>query len=114
MDVLRGMSDINSELVLLDALVRGDKRRDDYNAMREGWKKGDITAMAADMQRQRELNMGAELRLLDYRNLRWMRKIEGAIKSGVPTSIVAGSAHFIGTNSVIDLLQKKGYKIEQL
>jgi uncharacterized protein YbaP (TraB family) len=40
-DVLRGMADIDAELILLDALVRGDQRRDDYNAMRaalETWR----------------------------------------------------------------------------
>ena len=37
-DVLRGMSDIDAELILLDSLVRGDKRRDDFNATRAGWK----------------------------------------------------------------------------
>jgi uncharacterized protein YbaP (TraB family) len=70
--------------------------------------------MLANEKRERDLNMGAELRLLDYRNLRWIPKIEAMIKSGVPTSIVVGTGHFCGTNSVIDLLQKKGYKIEQL
>lgn len=113
-EVLRGMTDINSELILLDALVRGDKRRDDFNAMRAGWKRGDVGPIIAEGQRQRELNLEAELRLLDYRNLRWVPRIEGAIKSGTPTSIVAGAGHFCGPNSVIELLQRKGYKIEQL
>ncbi|MGI8956841.1 MAG: TraB/GumN family protein [Chthoniobacterales bacterium] len=113
-DVLRGMSDIDSELTLLDALVRGDKRRDDFDGMRAGWKHGDLQPIAADIKRERDVNMGGELRLLDYRNLRWLPKIEGAIKTGVPTSIVAGSAHFIGPNSVCDLLTKRGYKLEQL
>ena len=70
--------------------------------------------MMADEKRTRDLNFGAELRLLDYRNLRWIPKIVGLLKSGVPTSIVVGTGHFCGTNSVIDLLQKKGYNIEQL
>ena len=113
-DVLRGMADIDAELILLDALVRGDKRRDDFNATRDGWKHGDTAAMLAEEKRARDLNPGAEMRLLDYRNLRWIPKIDALIKSGVPTSIVAGTGHFCGTNSVIDLLQKKGYKIEQL
>ena len=113
-DVLRGMADIDAELILLDSLVRGDQRRNDFNALRAGWKKGDIGPMMADENRSRGLNPGAELRLLDYRNLRWIPKIVGLIKSGIPTSIVVGTAHFCGTNSVIDLLQKKGYKIEQL
>jgi hypothetical protein len=113
-DVLRGMSDIDAELVLLDSLVRGDQRRDDFNAMRAAWKKGDLGPMMADAKRTREENLGAELRLLDYRNLRWIPKIVGLIQSGVPTAIVAGTGHFCGANSVIDLLQKKGFKIEQL
>ena len=113
-DVLRGMADIDGELILLDALVRGDQRKDDFNAMRAGWKHGDMAAMLEDENRQRKLNPGAEMRLLDYRNLRWIPKIDGLIKSGVPTSIVVGTGHFCGPNSVVDLLQKKGYKIEQL
>jgi uncharacterized protein YbaP (TraB family) len=113
-DVLRGMADIDAELVLLDALVRGDKRRDDFSATRAGWKTGDLGPLLADEKRARDLNLGAELRLLDYRNLRWIPKIVGLIKSGVPTSIVVGTGHFCGTNSVIELLQKKGYTIEQL
>lgn len=113
-DVLRGMSDIDAELILLDALVRGDKRREDFEAMRKGWKVGDLSPMENLMKRERDQNLGAELRLLDYRNLRWIPKIEGAIKSGVPTSIVVGTGHFCGTNSVIELLRKRGYSIEQL
>jgi len=36
-------------------------------------------------------------------------------KSGAMiTSIVVGTGHFCGTSSVIELLQKQGYKIEQL
>lgn len=108
------MADIDAELLLLDALVRGDKRRDDFNATRSGWAKGDMTAMLADEKRARDLNPGCEMRLLDYRNLRWIPKIESLIKSGVPTSIVVGTGHYGGANSVIDLLQKRGHKIEQL
>jgi uncharacterized protein YbaP (TraB family) len=113
-DVLRGMSDIDSELILLDTMVRGDKRRDDFNKVRAAWKKGDLGPIAADEERFRKLNLGASLRLLDYRNLRWIRRIEAEITGGQPTSIVAGTGHFIGPNNVIELLQKRGYKIAQL
>lgn len=33
-DVLAGMSDIDAEILLLDALVKGDKRRDEFNTSR--------------------------------------------------------------------------------
>jgi uncharacterized protein YbaP (TraB family) len=52
--------------------------------------------------------------MLDWRNAKWIPKIEGAIKSGKPTMIVAGCAHFSGPNNVLSLLKAKGYKLEQL
>lgn len=113
-EVMSGMADIDAELMLLDALVRGDKRRDDIDQMRDAWKRGDVARMIALDKRERDLNPGGAIRLLDYRNLRWIPTIERAFNSGKPTAIVAGAAHFCGTNSVVDLLQKKGYKIEQL
>src|SRR5207249_2125212 len=43
-----------------------------------------------------------------------MARIEAELKSGKPTAIVAGALHFSGPNSVVALLEKRGYKIEQL
>ena len=113
-DVLAGMADIDAELLLLDALVRGDKRLDDFNQLRDAWKQADVERMVALDKRERDLNPGAEIRLLDYRNLRWIRKIDAAFKSGKSTAIVVGAAHFCGSNNVRELLEKRGYKIEQL
>lgn len=53
-DVLRGMADVDAEVILLDSLVRGDKRRDDFNATRDGWKHGDMAAMLAEEKRERD------------------------------------------------------------
>jgi uncharacterized protein len=113
-EVLRGMADIDSELLLLDTMVRGDKRREEFNKLRAGWKKGDLGPIIAEGERSRKLNLGGEIRLLDYRNLRWLKRIEAEIRSGQPTAIVVGTAHFCGPNNLIELLQKRGYKIDQL
>ena len=113
-EVLRGMADIDAELVLLDAVVQGDKRRETFNRERAAWKRGDIGPIAEELARTRKLNLGAEIRLLDYRNLRWVKRIEAEIKKGQPLAIVAGTGHFVGPNNVRELLGKRGYKIEQL
>jgi uncharacterized protein YbaP (TraB family) len=112
--VLSGMSDIESELILLDTLTRGDKRREDFNQLRAAWKKGDTATMWQLHQRERKINPGADARLLDLRNVKWIPRIKAEINSGKPTAIVAGSAHFIGYNGVVTLLEHQGYKIEQL
>ena len=112
--VLAGMSDIESELLLLDAIVRGDKRKDDFNQLRDAWKKGDIAKMWELDQRERKLNPGAEARLLDERNVRWIPKIKAEINTGKPTAIVVGAGHYPGYNGLLKLLEHQGYKIEQL
>jgi uncharacterized protein YbaP (TraB family) len=113
-EVLSGMNDIESELILLDTLVRGDKRKQDYNELRAAWKKGDTAALWANNMRFRKIDPGADVRLLDIRNVKWIPRIKAEMKSGKPTSIVAGAGHFIGPNGVVSLLQKAGYKVEQL
>lgn len=112
--VLSGMSDIESELILLDAVIRGDKRRDDYNKTRAAWKRGDIATIWAENLRFREQNPGADIRLLDERNVKWIPRIKAEMKTGKPTSIVAGTLHFHGPNGVVELLRRAGHKVEQL
>jgi uncharacterized protein YbaP (TraB family) len=81
--------------------------------MRASWKHGDIPPISVEEERIPNQILGASITLLDYRNLRWMKRIEAEIKSGQPTAIV-GTGHFGGPNNLIELLQKRGHKIEQL
>jgi uncharacterized protein YbaP (TraB family) len=46
--------------------------------------------------------------------VKWIPRIEAELKTGKPTAIVAGALHFSGPRSVIALLQKRGYVVEQL
>ncbi len=112
--VLSGMNDIESELILLDSLVRGDKRRDDYNAIRAAWRRGDTAALWQLEARFRHESPGADVRLLDQRNVKWIPRIRAEMKTGKGTAIVVGCLHFCGPNGIVQLLQREGYKIEQL
>jgi uncharacterized protein len=113
-EVLRGMNDIESELILLNAIDRRDKARGDLNETHAAWRRGDTAALWALHQRFRTLDPGADIRLLDARNVRWVSKIKTHFNSGVPTAIVVGADHMLGTNGLIALLERNGYKFEQL
>jgi uncharacterized protein YbaP (TraB family) len=113
-EVVSGFNDIESELVLLEAIKYRDKMRGENKADREAWKRGDTAAIWASNQRTRNLNPGANLRLLDMRNVKWVPKIRAQFESGVPTSIVVGCAHMLGPNGLIALLERNGFKFEQL
>ena len=113
-EVMRGMDDIESELLLLDAIVHRDKEKDWEEKLRTAWKHGDIAGVREHMARFGNLNPGAHVKLLDYRNIKWIPRIKQEFDSGKPTSIVVGSGHMLGPNGLIALLHKSGYQFEQL
>jgi len=115
-DVLAKMTDIESELILLDSIVRYNKNLSGGEAQKlhEAWRHGDIATMWALNAHARQTNLGADLRLLDERNAKWYPQIVGEMKTRKPTAIVAGALHFCGPNGLVAVLQKRGYKLEQL
>jgi uncharacterized protein YbaP (TraB family) len=114
LNVMSGMNDQESELMLLYALTRGDKRKADDEKYVAAWKRGDMATMWAEDQRERNVNPGGMARLVDMRNVKWIPRIRSEINGGVPTTIAVGAAHLNGPNGVIALLQRNGYKFEQL
>ena len=108
------MSDIDSEILLLDQIVHGYQDENNFDKLRVAWRHGNTDKLwALDARLRREAPQVAA-RLVNDRNIRWIPRIEREIKTGKPTAIVAGAAHFAGPNSVVTLLQRRGYTIEQL
>jgi len=112
--VLGGLDDTESELMLLDVLVHRDKEKGWGEEERAAWKRGDIAGVREQMARWGNLNPGAFVRLLDQRNIKWIPKIKAEFDSGKPTSVVVGAGHMLGPNGLIALLDRSGYKFEQL
>ena len=110
----KNMLEADGENLLLAMMLRGEQIRIRFDETRTAWKKGDVAALSAANAKLRKDDRPTAQRLLDQRNLRWLPRIEAEMKTGRPTAIVAGAGHFSGAHSVIDLLQKRGYKIEQL
>jgi len=112
--VLGGLSDRDGEIILRDALTPQKNGAAQLSRMRKAWRKGDTASLWAGDARLRREAPGIAARFVDERNRKWMARIEAELKSGKPTAIVAGALHFSGPNSIVKLLKKRGYKIEQL
>jgi uncharacterized protein YbaP (TraB family) len=112
--VMGGLPDRDSEFILRDALDQPRNAEKEFSRMHKAWRKGDTDALWAGDSRLREQAPWIAARFVDNRNIKWIPRIEAELKSGKPTAIVAGALHFSGPNSVIKLLEKRGYKIEQL
>lgn len=112
--VLGGLSDRDGEIILRDALTPQKNAAAQFKRMRQAWRNGDTAALWARDSRFRREAPWIAARFVDERNRKWMPRIEAELKSGRPTAIVAGALHFSGPNSIVRLLKKRGYKIEQL
>ena len=112
--VFSDMHMIEGEVCLLQALVHAAEASQQFQLDVAAWKSGDTNRLYAMHVRRMKEAPTVWWRLLDRRNAKWIPKLEAAIKSGTPTLVVAGALHFSGPRSVIALLQKRGYKIEQL
>jgi uncharacterized protein len=112
--VLGGLSDREGEFILRDALSQPEDGAKDFGRMYKAWRRGDTNALWAGDARLRSQAPRIAARFVDDRNVKWVPRIEAELKSGKPTAIVAGALHFSGPRSVIALLQKRGYQIEQL
>jgi hypothetical protein len=112
--VMGGLSDRDSEFMLRDALTQPTDGAREFSRMYKAWRRGDTGALWAGDARLRNEAPRIAARLVEDRNVKWVSRIEAELKTGKPTAIVAGALHFSGPRSVIALLQKRGYEIEQL
>jgi uncharacterized protein YbaP (TraB family) len=112
--VMGGLSDRDGEFMLQDALSHPDGGDKESGRMYKAWRKGDTKALWAGDASLRSKAPRIAARFVDDRNVKWIPRIEAELKTGKPTAIVAGALHFSGPRSVIALLQKRGYVIEQL
>jgi uncharacterized protein len=112
--VMGGLSDRDGEFILEDALSQPDNGEKEFGRMYKAWRKGDTDELWAGDAHLRTKAPRIAARFVDDRNVKWVPRIEAELKAGKATAVVAGALHFSGPHSVILLLQKRGYVIEQL
>ncbi len=112
--VFSGLSDRESEILLLTTFIPTASDPALRDKMISAWRRGDSeTLMQMTKNGFNEFPAFGE-RLLDARNRAWIPKIESYFASGKVYFVVVGSAHFGGSNGVLALLRSKGYQIEQM
>ncbi|HEY2124398.1 MAG TPA: TraB/GumN family protein [Chthoniobacterales bacterium] len=112
--VFSEMQEIEQEVFLLQTLIHADEGPKEFAQSVAAWKAGNVEYLyAMDLPQVKEAPT-VRWRLLDRRNARWIPRIETVIKSGRPSMIVAGVAHFPGPHGLLALLRARGYKLEQL
>ena len=100
--------------MLKDTLEQLRNIKDITLEMVGAWADGDEDKMSdafiTPMQQQREIYR----KLVIQRNNNWVPVIEGLANKSQTTLVVAGVAHFIGKDGVVELLNDKGYQVKRV
>lgn len=100
--------------LLLGAIDTPADGKAEFDGMLSAWRQGDVKAIARTFNH--DLAASPELRdaLLRKRNANWTRWIEQRMKTPGSVLIAVGAGHLAGRDSVIDLLQRDGLKVQRI
>ncbi len=112
-DRLDGLPGALQEKSLEVMLADIDSQVSNVETIIAAWRKGDTSALEKLMADGTDEAPEIRERLLVERNRNWIPHIEKCLKSDEKCFVVVGAAHLVGPDSVVDLLQKAGYKVEQ-
>ena len=107
------MTDADNESFLLQTISYSERLPGMYVETIDAWKSGNTERMY-QLYAPRTEGAAGYWRWIEKRSAKSIPRIEEAIKSGKPTMVIVGALHFCGPNSIVALLQKHAYKIEQL
>lgn len=83
-------------------------------AMADAWKSADKEALNALLNESMDQFPEFHKLMITDRNKDWINKIDKIITEEEKVMIVVGAGHLVGKGNVLKLLEKKGYKVEQL
>ena len=88
--------------------------RKEFDAMLAAWVRGDVPAIARTFNHDLSDSPELQKALLARRNANWAKWIEQRMARPGSVMIAVGAGHLAGKDSVIQILQKDGYKVRRL
>ena len=118
LDLLAGFSDDLQTLFVTSTLEDLDKVEENMKKMFDAWTRGDAEALEklvlTEGMAKRPDMAPLRLKLFDERNVGMAEKVAGYLKTGDVHFVVMGAGHLLGEKGVVELLRKKGFKVEQI
>ncbi|MEM1037205.1 MAG: TraB/GumN family protein [Pseudomonadota bacterium] len=110
------MSEASQVEFLYNTLMTLDSAGENLDHMVAEWADGDVEGLGLLVADAEATGAAKELyeRVLVTRNKNWIPVIEGYLDEPGTFFIAAGSAHFAGPDSVILMLEEKGYTVERI
>ena len=100
---------------LLEGAIEETKDMDSYfGGMLQAWSRGDVRGIARTFDRDLSSSPELQKALIRQRNANWSKWIEQRMEKPGAVMIAVGAGHLAGKDSVLELLQKGGYKVRRL
>lgn len=100
--------------LLMHTLSQLDDIEKELGKILAAWKKGDTAGVEDTLNRSFKEYPEIYEKLILQRNRDWLARIEGFLAGGETHLVVVGVGHMPGEEGLLDLLVKKGFKVEQL
>jgi uncharacterized protein YbaP (TraB family) len=114
LDIFDRMPEPVQEQMLRSTLEDLEAGAGELQAIVAAWRAGDTVAIERQMLGGLRNLPGAYQSLIVNRNRAWMPKIEACFVQPRPCFVVVGAAHLVGPDGLLALLQRRGYRIEQM
>lgn len=86
----------------------------EYNAMLASWSRGDVKEIASTFNRDLADSPDLKQALLEQRNANWAKWIEQRMAQPGTIIVAVGAGHLAGSESVVAMLQKDGYRVRRV
>jgi uncharacterized protein YbaP (TraB family) len=112
LDLFTEMSREEEDSFLAKVLQELDTTQVKVVDMINAWKSGDSDKLASMVKVEFAGYPKIYARMLVERNQKWVKHIEDLSGQGGNSLVVVGAAHLVGDDSILELLKKKGFAVE--
>ena len=113
LEMLSNMGLGNEEAFMKSNLSQMKDFKSIFTQLIKAWRIGDESALADIVITPMQEDPQTLKLLLSDRNKNWLPKIEKMFTDNDKEVVLVGAGHLVGDNSVLALLEKRGYKVEK-
>ena len=107
------MPEAMQEQMLRSELSEMDSEKAGLRTLLTAWQTGDVAAIEKTVLSSFTSNPAAYTSLITERNRNWMPRLDACLKRSSPCFVIVGAAHLVGSDGLLAMLQKRGYRLEQ-
>ncbi len=108
------MGEGEEDQIVLQTLEELDDFASEFDQLKAAWRAGDTARLAAVGLEDFRAFPGAYTSMLVDRNRNWLPRIEAMLGDQPVEYLLVGALHLVGPDSVLAMLEERGYRVERL